>query len=377
MYKRSDECGRAPERLYGDRGYAVPMEGPLWTERHRPDVADLPQAGVRDHLQRAVAEPMNLVVHGPKGAGKTAAVRALARATHDSEDDLIELNVADFFDRTKKEIREDPRFATFLEGETEFSKQYRSGSKENRYKREWSKRDMLSHIFKEMASYPPTSGDYNTVLLDNAESIREDFQQALRRVMEQYYEATQFVIATRQPSSLIPAIRSRCFPVPVRAPTRSETVGVLRGIAAAEGAAFEAEGLEYVAEAAGGDLRRAILDAQATHEAEGEITMEAAYETLTAVGVDERVGEMLAQAEAGEFTDARKTLDELLVDEGYSGDEVLEDVLTVARSRYPEDDLARLYRVAGDVDMDLTEGTNDRLHVAHLLAEVGDRLADG
>ena len=99
--------------------------------------------------------------------------------------------------------------------------------------------------------------------------------------------------------------------------------------------------------------------------------MNAAYETLSGIGVDERVGEMLAEAEAGEFTDARKTLDELLVDEGYSGSEVLEDVLAVARSRYSGEELAGLHRLAGEVDLDLHEGTNDRLHLAHLLAELG------
>jgi replication factor C small subunit len=337
------------------------MERPLWTERHQPDLGDLPQPGVRDRFRRAVAEPMNLVVHGPKGVGKTAGIRALADETHDNEADLIELNVADFFAMTKKELAEDDRFGRFISS--------------NR-RRNSSKADLINHVLKESASYTPATGEFKTILLDNAEGMREDFQQALRRVMEQYYEATQFVIATRRPSSLIPAIRSRCFPIPVRAPTQAETVEVLESVAEREGADYDDDGLAYVAEAADGDLRRAILDAQTTHESEGEITMEAAYETLSGVGVDERVGEMLADAEAGEFTDARKTLDDLLVDEGYSGAEVLEDVLTVARSRYPEEKLARLYRLAGEVDVDLTEGTNDRLHVSHLLAEVGE-IASG
>jgi len=205
--------------------------------------------------------------------------------------------------------------------------------------------------------------------------MREDFQQALRRVMEQYYEATQFVIVTRQPSSLIPAIRSRCFPIPVRSPTPEEIVDVLEPIVEAEGVDYDAEGLEYVAGAADGDIRAAILGAQTTAEQAGEITMNTAYETLSAVGVDERVGEMLTDAEAGEFTDARSTLDELLVDEGYSGTEVLDDVLTVARSRYTGDALAHLHRLAGEIDMDLKEGTNDRLHLSHLLAEMGPQGA--
>jgi replication factor C small subunit len=334
------------------------MEGPLWTERHAPDLADLPQAEVRDHFERALAEPMNLVVHGPEGSGKTAAVRALTRAAHDNPDaDRIEINVADFFDSTKKEIAEDPRFSRFID---------------SKRRRNSSKADLINHVLKESASYSPATGEYKTVVLDNAEAMREDFQQALRRVMEQYYEASQFVITTRQPSALISPIRSRCFPIPVRSPTQNEIIGVLEYIADAEGAEYDAEGLEYIAGAASGDLRQAILNAQTTAEQEGEITMNAAYETLSAVGIDERIQEMIADAEAGEFTDARSTLDELLVDEGYSGGEVLEDILDVARSRYSGSELAELHRLAGEIDLDLHEGTNDRLHVSHLLATLAD-----
>ncbi|MFT4947025.1 MAG: replication factor C small subunit [Natronomonas sp.] len=332
------------------------MEGPLWTERHAPEISDLPQAEVRENFERALAEPMNLVVHGPEGSGKTAAVRALTRAAHDTPDaDRIEINVADFFDSTKKEIADDPRFSRFIDAKR---------------RRNSSKADLINHVLKESASYSPATGEYKTVVLDNAEAMREDFQQALRRVMEQYYEASQFVITTRRPSALISPIRSRCFPIPVRAPTQGEIIGVLEEITEAEGAEYDDEGLEYIAGAASGNLRQAILNAQTTYEQEGEITMNTAYETLSAIGIDERVQEMIADAEAGEFTEARSTLDELLVEEGYSGSEVLEDILSVARSRYSGDELAELHELAGEIDMDLHGGTNDRLHVSHLLADL-------
>jgi len=340
-----------------DADVTAGIDGPLWTETHQPTVEELPQPQVRDHLERVLEEPMNLVVHGPPGAGKTAAVRALADELHESEADLVEINVTDFFGMTKKEVSNDPRFSRFIDAKR---------------RRESSKADLINHVLKESASYAPVSGSFKTVLLDNAEGVREDFQQALRRVMERHHEATQFVIATRQSSGLIPPIRSRCFPIRVRAPTHDETVDVLERVASAEGAAYDDEGIEYVAGFADGDLRKAVLSAQTTHEQEGEITMNAAYEVLGSLGVDERVGEMITAAEAGEFTDARSTLDELLVDEGYSGSEVLADVLTVARSRYSGANLARVHRFAGEVDMDLEEGTNDRLHVSHLLAELGE-----
>ena len=332
------------------------MDAPLWTATHRPDIDDLPQSSVREAMWGAVSNPMNLVVYGPPGSSKTAAVRALAHEAHtDPDNDLVEINVADFFGMTKKELSEDPRFESFITPKR---------------RRESSKADLINHVLKESASYAPVSGEYKTVLLDNAEDVREDFQQALRRVMEQYYETTQFVIATRQPSALIPPIRSRCFPVPVRAPTHGETVAVLRSVVEAEDADHDDDGLEYVAGYGDGDLRKAILGAQTTYEAAGEVTMSAAYEALGEVGVDDRIESMLDDAEAGEFTDARSTLDDLLVEEGFSGEEVLADILRVARSRYDTERLARLHALAGDIDMDLKSGTNDRLHVSHLLAKL-------
>jgi replication factor C small subunit len=155
------------------------------------------------------------------------------------------------------------------------------------------------------------------------------------------------------------------------APDTAAIADVLESIANAEAADYERDGLEFVAGSASGDLREAILSAQTTAESEGEITMQAAFEALEDVGLDDRITELLDAAEAGEFTDARSELDDLLVDEGLSGREVLEEVLAVGRSRYDGDRLAELHRLAGDVDLDLTEGSNDRIQLGHFLAELG------
>lgn len=359
-------------------GIDLCMDNPLWCEKHRPDVDGILQDSVREYFSEIKGEKMNLLVHGPKGAGKTAAVRALCDASHGNTDaDVHILNVADFFDRSKSEIRDDPRFEQFLRGQTEFSKQYRrSGDDANKYKRNWSKREMLTHVLKEMVSYESSTGDYKTVVLDNGEKMRGDLQQSLRRVIEDYYETTQFIIVSRSVSGVIPAIRSRLKPVRVKAPTDSDLCELLGSICEREDVSYTDEGIDVIVGRSGGDVRDAIMSLQSVASNVDVVDAESVIEEVNGVGVSDVVEGIVTAAENGNISGARDDIDTLLIDEGLSGVTVLKKLTAVINSQFDGETAAELLSVAARIDMDIREGANERVHVTNFVTEIYDAVGE-
>jgi replication factor C small subunit len=351
------------------------VKPPLWIDRYAPTLEELAQSRLREDMQRYVDEPVNLIVHGPAGVGKTAAVRALGAATHsDAETDVIELNVADFFQRTKREIRDDPRFSRFLRGQTAFSKQYRRGGKSNRYKRQWSKRAMISHVLQELAATAPAGGSFKTIVLDNAEAIREDFQQSLRRVMEQHHQTTQFVIVTRQLTRLIAPIQSRCVPVAVSAPTDAEMTAVLERILSAEEVGVTDGATQVITAKANGDLRRALLLLQLAADQSDPIDATAVTEVLSTFNGTGTVRSVLDAAAAGDLSTARSGVETLTEEEAQTPSEVLDTLLSVAATypeAYGEQNIIRLHQLAGEVDLRIAEGGAGVVHLMALLGAWG------
>jgi replication factor C small subunit len=311
----------------------------LWTAKHAPEnFDDLPQEEVARTLSRVSESGLNVVLHGPRGAGKTAAARLFG-------DDPYVLNASDFFGMTKDEIAEDPRFRGFITAKR---------------KREMSKADMVNHVLKEVASHSSVGDGRRVIVIDNAEETRRDFQQALRRVIERYSSSCRFVLTTRSLSALIPAIRSRGLPVAVRQPTKEERVEALERVVERESLQAEPEGIEFVAEEAE-TLREAVLLLQSV-ASRGKVSMESVLEVADEVEED-GIADLLEDARAGSFDDAVETADDLLIEGGWSGTEILRRVLEETED--PEEVV-----LVGEVDAALDEGANDRIHVERLISGI-------
>ena len=311
----------------------------LWTAKHAPEnFDDLPQEEVGRTLSRVSESGLNVVLHGPRGTGKTAAARLFG-------DDPYVLNAADFFGMTKNEIAEDPRFRGFITAKR---------------KRSMSKADMINHVLKEVASHSSVGEERRVIVIDNAEETRRDFQQALRRVIERYSSSCRFVLTTRSLSALIPAIRSRGLPVAVRQPTKEERVEALERVVEREGLQAEPEGVEFVAEEAE-TLREAVLLLQSV-ASRGKVSMESVLEVADKVEKD-GISNLLEDARAGSFDDAVDTADDLLIEGGWSGKDILRRVLEETED--PEEVV-----LVGEVDAALDEGANDRIHVERLISGI-------
>jgi len=313
------------------------MEQPLWTEKYRPSVSDIPQDDAREYLEEASDSALNLLVYGPRGAGKTAGVKAMTDVAHeDPDNDVMTINASDFFDLTKKELVNDPRFGRFIT---------------NKRKRNTSKAGLMNHVLKELTGHQAVSGTYKTLIIDNAEAMRGDFQQALRRVMEQHHEATQFILIARTSSGIIPAIQSRCSQLPMEAPSFTDVVEILEGIAEAEEVEYTESGLKFITGYSEQNIRQAVLALQTVASKTDKITDEAAAEELQDVGVAGEIEDAMEAAENDDMKAARKIVDSLLIDEGMDGEEVLRLLVERAQYRYPEDLSVDLVEEGARVDL--------------------------
>ena len=327
------------------------MENPLWTEKYAPNLDDIRQDSVRKNVRRA--EGMNIILSGPRGCGKTAVARAVSKDTHGSRDRITEVNVADFFNRSKKEIRNDPRFESFLKGRSRMAK-----------------RDMINHVIKELSSYEPVgSSNYKIMLLDNAEAIREDFQQSLRRIIERHHETTQFIIATRQASKIIPAIQSRFYTIPVRKPDKNEVYDILNHIMDSEGVEYTESGVTRLVEYSGRNIRKSLMTAQSVCEQEDSLNIENLESVVSEVDDEPDGSEVLKMATDGDYGDMRDRIDEILSDRGYTSSELLASLNRTVELEYTGQDVVQFQKMAGETDMRATEGRSGNPHISKLLIE--------
>lgn len=110
------------------------------------------------------------------------------------------------------------------------------------------------------------------VLLDEADSMTEGAQQALRRTMELYSATTRFMLAANTSDKIIEPIQSRCAVLRYSRLTDAQILAKLLEVCRKEEVSYSEDGLSAVVFTAQGDLRAALNNLQATWQGAGHVS---------------------------------------------------------------------------------------------------------
>ena len=309
----------------------------LWAEKYRPKTLDeiVDQEDIVNRLKKFVEEKNmpHLLFAGPPGTGKTTAAHCLA---HDLFGEnyrqyMLELNASD-----ERGI------------------------------------DVIRSKVKEFArTRVPGNIPFKIVLLDEADNMTADAQQALRRLMEMYTASTRFILIANYPSKIIEPIQSRCAVFRFTPLKKEDVVSRLKWIAEQEKVKYQEDALETIYEISEGDMRRAINILQAA-AALGEVTVESVYKVV-GLAHPREIRQMIQLALAGNFTEARDKLRQLMINYGLSGLDIIKQVHREIFSpdiKLPDELKIMIADLAGEIQFRLVEGADDEIQLNAFLARL-------
>jgi len=309
----------------------------MWAEKYRPKSLDdmVNQKEIVNRLKSFVEarNTPHCIFAGPPGTGKTTAALCLARDLYGEvyREHLMELNASD--ERGINVVRETVK--TFARIRT-------------------------------IGEIP-----FKIMILDEADNMTSDAQQALRRTMERFTETCRFILIANYSGKIIEPIQSRCAPFRFTYLPREDHDAYLRHITKAEGVKLLDEGLNAVFEVCGGDLRRAINTLQAAASMGKPIDEDTVYSVIgRANPIDVR--EMLGLAMKGDFIGARNKLRDMILKYGVAGSDIIRQIhLEIFRMKeVPEPWKIKLADSIGEVDFRLVQGADEEVQLSALLARL-------
>ena len=215
-----------------------------WVEKYRPKKLDdlISHEEIIKTINKFIDEDQlpHLLFYGPPGTGKTSTILACAHKLYTPaqfNSMVLEMNASD--DRGIGIVR--GQILSFASTGT----MYRSG--------------------------------FKLIILDEADAMTNDAQNALRRIIEKYTDNVRFCIICNYLSKIIPALQSRCTKFRFGPLSAEQMLPRLDDVIREENLTVSEDGKKALTTLSGGDMRKVLNVLQSTWLAFGAVTEENVY----------------------------------------------------------------------------------------------------
>lgn len=306
-----------------------------WVEKYRPQKLDdlISHKDILSTIQRFISQDKlpHLLFYGPPGTGKTSTILACARQLYKDKEFnsmVLELNASD--DRGIDVVR--GPILSFASTRTIFKK------------------------------------GFKLVILDEADAMTQDAQNALRRVIEKYTENTRFCLICNYLSKIIPALQSRCTRFRFGPLSHDQMIPRLEHVIQQESIDVTPDGMKAIVTLSSGDMRRSLNILQSTSMAYGKVTEETVY-TCTGHPLRSDIANILDWCLNKDFTAAYKQILQLKTLKGLALHDILTEVhLLVHRVDFPPAIRITLLIKLADIEHRLASGTNEKIQLSSMVA---------
>jgi len=306
-----------------------------WVEKYRPSALDelISHEDIIKTIRTFIKKDKlpHLLFYGPPGTGKTSTILACAKEMYPAKlfnSMVLELNASD--DRGIGIVR--GQIMNFA-----------------------STRTMYNSVYK-------------LIILDEADAMTKDAQNALRRIIEKFSDNVRFCLICNYLSKIIPALQSRCTRFRFGPLQEEQILPRLEHVCQEETVNITEDGKKALMTLSQGDMRRVINVLQSCYMAFGDVTEDNVY-TCTGQPLRSDITNIVNWALNEDFSTAFSNILQLKTEKGLSLQDILSEVhLYIHRLELPGQVKIQILIKLAEIEVRLMAGSSEKIQLGSFLS---------